>query len=154
MLHQIQINAQQYSSLRFQESQLEACFMLLEDLEEFSVPPGELSIVFMDDESIGKLHDEYLSDPTPTDVITFDGDSEMEFAGEICVSVDHALAGAQEHDTTFSEELTLYIIHGFLHLAGQNDIEEADRLRMRAAEAIVMQTLRNHDAIPEFRIQE
>jgi probable rRNA maturation factor len=154
MLHQIQISAQRYKSLQFSESKLLESFAVLEKVADFSVPPGELSIVFLSDDAISQLHGNYLQDPTPTDVITFPGDPAMDFAGEICVSVDHAIAGSQQHATPFAEELTLYIVHGYLHLAGLDDIEETDRLHMRAAEAAVMQQLRDHAAIPDFRLEQ
>jgi probable rRNA maturation factor len=106
----------------------------------------------MDDNEIAELHEAYLADPTPTDVITFPGDPAMEFAGEICVSVDHALAHAKTHGQTFQEELTLYLVHGWLHLAGLNDIEESDRRKMRQAEASIMAALRQAGVIPNFTL--
>ncbi len=49
-------------------------------------PDGELSLAFLTDAKLAKLHDDFLDDPTTTDVITFEGHPELGAAGEICVS--------------------------------------------------------------------
>jgi probable rRNA maturation factor len=64
-------------------SQLERC-------GRFPINGGDLSIVFVNDAAIAKVHAQFMDDPTPTDVITFPADPELDFAGEIIVSVDHA----------------------------------------------------------------
>jgi probable rRNA maturation factor len=97
-------------------------------------PAGELSIVFLSDAALAKLHADFLSDPTPTDVITFEGDPTLGVAGEICVSVDTAARYARLHRGKFSRELLLYVIHGWLHLAGYDDLQPVKKRRMRAAE--------------------
>lgn len=97
-------------------------------------PPGELSLVFMTDPALARLHADFLDDHTTTDVITFEGEPAFGTAGEICVSADTAAAFAQKHHHDFSEELTLYVIHGWLHLAGYDDLEPTKKRRMRAAE--------------------
>src|SRR5690606_31383411 len=80
-------------------------------------PDGELSLAFLTDKKLAQLHDDFLDDPTTTDVITFEGQPELGVAGEICVSADTAATYSKEHDRDFSEELTLYVVHGWLHLA-------------------------------------
>lgn len=114
----------------------------LDALEEFKIPHGDLSIVFLTNDQIEKLHEAYLDDPTSTDVITFPGDPEMDFAGEICVCVDVAKERASEFQSTFEDELKLYLIHGWLHLAGYQDDTEENILLMRRAEKIVLEALR------------
>lgn len=100
----------------------------------FPIAEGELSVAFVDDATIAQVHATFMDDPTPTDVITFPGDPSMEAAGEIVISVEHARDRAAEHGCSFSQELSLYLIHGWLHLAGYDDRSEADRARMRIAE--------------------
>jgi probable rRNA maturation factor len=117
-----------------------------------SFPKGDLSIALLNDAKVAEIHGEFLSDPTETDVITFPGDVEMDFAGEICISVDRANAYSRENDTFFSEELTLYIVHGLLHLAGYNDKTKTQITRMRKGEQVVMQQLKSAGEIPEFQI--
>lgn len=114
-------------------------------------PTGELSIVFLTDAALAALHAQFLHDPTTTDVITFEGDPLAGLAGEICVSADTAAAYAREHGREFATELTLYVVHGWLHLAGYDDLRPAKKRRMRAAEARAMQLLAAAGAIPAFR---
>jgi len=118
-------------------------------------PSGELSLVFLTDAALAKLHADFLADPTPTDVITFEGDPALHSAGEICVSVDAALrhvSTCRPAPLAFSTELTLYLIHGWLHLAGHDDRQPAHKKRMRAAEARALALLRARRTIPKFAI--
>lgn len=116
-----------------------------------AVPPGELSIAFLTDRALARLHANYLADPTPTDVITFGGDPAAGTAGEICLSVDRARAFARAAGHAFATELTLYLVHGWLHLAGHDDLVPAAKRRMRAAERRCLALLRAHRALPAFR---
>ncbi len=141
----------------------------------FSAPTGELSVVFLTDRALAQLHADFLDDPTPTDVITFEGDPTLGTAGEICVSADAALrhvnsfvvpASAGIRPTpakaattnprrlpvSFSTELTLYLVHGWLHLAGYDDLVPAKKRLMRRAEARALKLLRAHDCLPSFRL--
>jgi probable rRNA maturation factor len=99
------------------------------------------------------LHARFLDDPTTTDVITFEGDSKFGSAGEICVSADTAARYAKEHGRDFSTELTLYVVHGWLHLAGHDDLVPAKKRLMRRAESRALQVLRREGAIPRFALQ-
>jgi probable rRNA maturation factor len=116
-------------------------------------PAGELSLAFMTDAKLAALHDDFLDDPTTTDVITFEGRPEFGVAGEICVSADTAAAYALRHGRDLSEELTLYIVHGWLHLAGFDDLQPAKKRRMRAAEARAMKLLHASAAVPRFSLR-
>lgn len=131
-----------------------AITLLDEHADDFrgGCPAGELSLVFLTDPALAQLHADFLADPTTTDVITFEGNSAAGVAGEICVSADTAAAYAKKHGRDFSAELTLYVVHGWLHLAGYDDLQPAKKRVMRRAEARAMQILSNKDCTPEFRI--
>jgi len=116
-------------------------------------PGGELSLAFMTDARLAKLHGDFLDDPATTDVITFEGEPAFGVAGEICVSADTARAYSKTHDRDFSEELTLYVVHGWLHLAGYDDLQPIKKRKMRAAEARAMKLLRAADAVPVFTLR-
>lgn len=113
-------------------------------------PPGELSLVFLTDPALARLHADFLGDPATTDVITFEGDHALRTAGEVCVSADTAAAFAKRHRRDFSTELTLYVVHGWLHLAGYDDLVPAKKRVMRRAEARAMELLRRAKALPHF----
>lgn len=104
-------------------------------------PPGELSIVFLGDAALAELHGRFLDDPSVTDVITFPGDAAAGLAGEICVSADAALRQGPAHRRTPAEELALYLVHGYLHLAGHDDLAPGPRRAMRAAERAALRAL-------------
>lgn len=128
-------------------------------------PAGELSLVFLTDPTLAQIHADFMGDPTATDVITFEGDPAAGLAGEICVSADTAWkyvesrspdrprsAGRPTLPASFSAELTLYLVHGWLHLAGYDDLQPAKKRRMRAAEARALKLLRAAKAVPAFRM--
>jgi len=145
MMPEAEIN-NQYDPLISPETAAVTLVEILSRSSEFSIGDGELSIAFVDDASIAKIHGDFMDDPTPTDVITFPPDAAMQSAGEIIVSVDHARNRAAELGEAFSRELSLYLIHGWLHLAGYDDRNDSDRAKMRAAEQIALQLM---DQAPE-----
>ncbi|MGH7944444.1 MAG: rRNA maturation RNase YbeY [Opitutaceae bacterium] len=118
-----------------------------------SVPTGELSIVFLTDSALARLHADFLDDPATTDVITFEGNPLPGTAGEICVSADTAAACAAAHGHDFSTELTLYLVHGWLHLAGHDDLEPAKKRAMRRAESRALRVLKRERAVPAFTLR-
>jgi probable rRNA maturation factor len=116
-------------------------------------PPGELSLAFLTDAALAKLHGDFLADPSETDVITFEGEPLAGLAGEVCVSVDTAAAYAKKQRIDFSAELTLYVVHGWLHLAGYDDLQPAKKRIMRRAEARALALLRRAGAMPRFQLK-
>jgi probable rRNA maturation factor len=115
-------------------------------------PAGELAVAFLSDAALARLHGRFLNDPSPTDVITFEGARDHGLAGEICVSVDAAVRAGGRAPSRFSRELTLYIVHGWLHLAGHDDLNPAAKRAMRRSEARAMRILGLRRAIPRFKL--
>ncbi|MGJ8651463.1 MAG: rRNA maturation RNase YbeY [Opitutaceae bacterium] len=144
----------QYSQLIEPEVYTKALFQAIEVSGLFPISNGELSIVFVDDDTIAQVHDDFMDDPTPTDVITFPAQQAMESAGEIIVSVDHAQSRAQELGEPFSRELSLYLVHGWLHLAGYDDRNETDRAEMRLAEQRALDVLDKADITNGFTLAD
>lgn len=160
--------ANRHPRLRLNRRTIARAFRLLEaHRSEFALrtsqppatAPGELSLVFLTDTALAQLHGRFLDDPAPTDVITFEGDAALGSVGEICVSVDAALrhlgAAAKSRRTmaAFSAELTLYVIHGWLHLLGHDDLVPARKRAMRRAEARAMNLLRTQEASGGFSLK-
>lgn len=146
--------ANRHPRLRFDRKKLSAVVATLDlQAEEFpgGCPAGELSLVFLTDDALAKLHAEFLNDPTPTDVITFEGDPALGMAGEICVSAD-AAARQAKGSRAFSAELTLYVVHGWLHLAGYDDLQPTKKRVMRRAEARALKRLQAAGVRPDFRL--
>jgi probable rRNA maturation factor len=148
-----------HNQLIFKAEQIEHVIHLLdENHEKWATKDSvlgnndELSIAFLPALALARLHEQFLDDPSETDVITFPGDKHLKHAGDICVSPDAAYLFAKEHKKDFSEELTLYVVHGWLHLAGYDDLQPALKRAMRRAEAKALTLLRKHKAIPKFKL--
>lgn len=121
---------------------------------------AELTVTFVDEATIARLHVEHLDQPGPTDVLSFPVDGEGAAAslvaavdraadgvivvdgvprgpepwllGDIVVCPAVALVQAPDHAGTVDDELALLLVHGVLHLLG---LDHAD-----PDEAAVMQT--------------
>jgi rRNA maturation RNase YbeY len=101
-----------------------------------------LSVVFVSDAQLARLHARHMGDPSHTDVITFDLSDDLAGpAGEIYASVERARKVARARGVPARRELALYVVHGVLHLCGYDDRSRADQTRMRAAEARVLRSL-------------
>ena len=101
-----------------------------------------VEVVLLDDPSLAALHDQWLGDPSVTDVMAFDlGDEGEGPAAEVYASVDRARELARKRGVDWGRELALYLVHGTLHLCGHDDHEDEERAAMRAAEAAVMEGL-------------
>src|SRR5437588_11865586 len=85
----------------------------------------EISLAFVDNPTIHQLNKRYLNHDEPTDVLSFPLSEGKKLAGELVIGAEVARtqAAAREHDV--QAELALYVIHGLLHLCGQDDKTEA-----------------------------
>ena len=84
----------------------------------------EISVVFISDKRIAKIHQQFMNEPGPTDVITFQH-------GEIFVSPETAKRQSRQFGTSLEHELRLYIVHGLLHLSGFDDKTLAESREMK-----------------------
>ena len=82
---------------------------------------GEIGYMFVDDEKILEVNNEYLGHDYYTDVITFDYDEDDVINGDIVISLDTVRTNAEQFGKTYDDELHRVIIHGILHLCGIND---------------------------------
>lgn len=129
---------------------IEKIINVLDSNDKFSIPTGDLSIAFVEGDKIKELHKTFLDDDTITDVITFSGDEMFDSAGELVICPEYALDACKHFGQTFSEEITLYIIHGYLHLSGLNDISDSEKAEMRTGENYLMNLIKENNCIPNF----
>jgi len=104
-------------------------------LEDISC--DEVMIYFVDQKTICELHEKHFNDPSPTDCISIQVDplgASPCFLGEIFISPQAAIDFCKEKTDLLYQEITLYLVHGLLHLIGYDDIETADQSKMRLAE--------------------
>lgn len=135
-----------YPQLSKPEKRTELICRCLEN-SPYTIHSGTLSIAFLDNQTLSKIHEVFLDDPSPTDVITFPADPNSDSSGEICISIDQAITQAQSYHSNFSDELTLYLVHGWLHLHGLNDGNESEIKQMRSAEQHALKAIH---AIPQL----
>ena len=104
---------------------------------------GEIGYLFCDDEKILRVNREYLGHDYYTDIITFDYCEGDVLNGDLVISLDTVRSNSEifdrEYDlkrfqSPYEAELYRVIIHGVLHLCGQNDKAPGEREQMEAAE--------------------
>ena len=101
---------------------------------------GRLSVAVVGATAMASLHRRFLGQPGPTDVLTFDldtdhGDGYVD--GEIVICSDVARRRAARRGRSLQAaraELALYLVHGILHLAGYDDRTSTGSTRMHARE--------------------
>jgi len=87
----------------------------------------ELSVVLVDSETMRDLNKKYLNHNYVTDVLAFrmnDGEFtgfNPEILGDVVVCPDTALECAFKLNESFEKEMSLYLVHGILHLLGYCD---------------------------------
>lgn len=121
----------------------------------------QASVWFVGGRSMARANADYVGHQGETDVITFSyfDDPESLFPGDVAVEllicIDVALKeGNQRADSSYAEELTLYILHGFLHSAGYDDLTPEARKGMRRGERRGMKVLRREfDLNRVFNVQ-
>lgn len=99
----------------------------------------EVAIVLQDDVGSDEAHRAIMGVEGATDVITQRYDAmpgeEPGVYGELYVNAERAVSAAPSRPGWNAEkELLLYVAHGMDHLAGEDDLEEAGRRRMRRRE--------------------
>jgi len=128
---------------------------LVQVLEVEAVAEAVLSITLTDNKTIHQLNQHYLQHDFATDVISFPLDwrhPQREFPdngparrsegarieGEIVASVELARSMADRFGWSVQSELTLYVIHGMLHICGYDDLDPAERSTMRCRESAIL----------------
>lgn len=91
----------------------------------------ELSLSFVGEAEIVELHERFMHEPGPTDVLSFPLDEADEGGTRILGDVVVAPAVAARNNPDDPEgELRLLVVHGILHLLGYDHEEDGARTRM------------------------
>jgi len=112
-----------------------------ETAAEYGKKVGEIAYIFCSDERILEVNNHYLNHDYYTDIITFDYSEGQIISGDIFISVDTVTSNAKEFGVTFEQELNRILIHGILHLCGQDDITPELRLEMTRKENLAIERL-------------
>jgi len=119
--------------LHFDASQLTS--RLADLLAEEGYASGELSVSVVGETEMHALNRQFLDHDYHTDVLSFVLErDDNRLQGEIIASAAMAIERCDEFGWSANDELSLYLIHGALHLAGYDDKHPSDRERMRERE--------------------
>jgi probable rRNA maturation factor len=99
------------------------------------IQQAELSVSFVDADEIADLHERFMDEPGPTDVLSFPlGDLDLDvdengvrLLGDVVVAPSEAERNNPEDPDA---ELRLLLVHGILHLLGYDHEEDGARIRM------------------------
>ncbi len=107
---------------------------------------GDLSIALSDDRRLQQLNRDFLGIDAPTDVLSFpaaesDPESGAVYLGDIVISVEHARKQALAAGHPLEAEVQLLVVHGVLHLLGYDHARPAEKSRMWAAQAAILNSI-------------
>ena len=102
-----------------------------ETLRGEGIERAELSLSFVHADEIGELHERFMDEPGPTDVLSFPLDDVDEDDARLLGDVVIAPAEATRNNPADpAAELRLLLVHGILHLLGYDHEEDGARTRM------------------------
>lgn len=111
---------------------------IVEELKNRGLQLGELNVIFCSDSYILNLNKESLGHDYYTDIITFNYNTGNIISGDLFISLDTVYANSALYEQMFVPasicELCRVIIHGVLHLCGEDDTTPAKQKKMRVAE--------------------
>ena len=137
-------------------------------LQTEGVDHAVLSVTVVDNDTIHRLNRDHLRHDYPTDVLSFPlewrcSDATIEsrsqlstrrsagatIEGEIVVSWEYAAEMAPRCGWSAEHELTLYAIHGMLHICGYDDLTVVEKHLMRSRERAILQGLGLNPQYPD-----
>src|SRR6516225_3818383 len=117
----------------------------------------EVSLLFVDEDAMAALNQQFLGKSGSTDVLSFPIEDDpgptgrspdfggsgpgsaaeeavLSLLGDVVVCPAVAARNATEHEVAFEDEVALLVVHGLLHLLGMDHEEDAEAERMEALE--------------------
>ncbi len=113
-------------------------------------PLADLSMLLVDEDHMTNLHEKWMEEPGPTDVLSFPMDelrphaiagpnrtrgrdeeeSEPVLLGDVVICPQVAAAQAKQHGHSAQAELELLTVHGVLHLLGYDHADPEEEAEM------------------------
>jgi probable rRNA maturation factor len=103
---------------------------------------GEVEVLLADDATLRRLNKSFRGKNKSTDVLSFPTPAEIahSHAGDLAISLETAARQAANYGHTLRDEVRILLLHGLLHLAGED--HETDDGEMAAREAALRCELR------------
>ncbi|MEV4001401.1 rRNA maturation RNase YbeY [Actinomadura sp. NPDC049753] len=121
-------------------------------------PLAELSVLLVDEDAMTELHEKWMDEPGPTDVLSFpmdelrpghmsggadeDGEADPGLLGDVVLCPAVAEKQAREAGHSTAEELELLCAHGILHLLGYDHAEPEEHREMFGLQAELLTSWR------------
>jgi len=123
--------------------------------------PSEVSLLFVDEDSIASLNEQFLARRGPTDVLAFPIEDDpapggrfpdvggngpgsepnpapLTLLGDVVICPAVAARNAPAHQGTYDDELALLVVHGLLHLLGMDHEVDEQAEKMERLEASLL----------------
>ena len=139
----------------------------------------ELSLLFVEEDDIAALNEQFLGNAAPTDVLAFpidavdvdvmssptsghsgpdrpppDPSDQPLLLGDVVVCPAVAARQAAEHAGSVDDEVALLVVHGILHVLGHDHAEPEEMAVMRRRELELLESLHWHGPAPAGFRQE
>ncbi len=103
---------------------------------------GAVDVLLANDRTLRQLNKTFRGKDQPTDVLSFPAPSSFaaQHAGDLAISLDTATRQARTYGHTLRDEVRILLLHGLLHLSGED--HETDNGEMAAREATLRRELR------------
>jgi probable rRNA maturation factor len=103
---------------------------------------GEVDVLLTGDATLRQLNKTFRAKNKPTDVLSFPAPSEFakKHVGDLAISLETAARQATTYGHTLHDEIKVLILHGLLHLSGED--HETDNGEMATREATLRKELR------------
>lgn len=124
---------------------------VVKEVLEYAIKKEQLgdvlfNVIIVDNDFIHELNRDYRHIDRETDVITFALEDEKDMVtpvdtrvlGDIYISIDKALAQAEEYGHSLKRELCFLAVHGFYHLLGYDHMNEEEEKVMFAKQEEVL----------------
>ncbi len=96
---------------------------------------GTVEVLLTSDAEIKRLNKAFRGKNKATDVLSFPAPAEAEgCAGDLAVSLDTAALQAAEQGHSLRDEVRILLLHGLLHLAGEDHETDAGQMAAREQE--------------------
>lgn len=121
-------------------------------------PLAELSVLLVDEAAMTELHEKWMDEPGPTDVLSFpmdelrpghmsggadeDGEADPALLGDVVLCPAVAEKQAREAGHSTGDELELLCAHGILHLLGYDHAEPEEHKEMFGLQAELLTSWR------------
>jgi probable rRNA maturation factor len=154
------------------ESGIEADTGALREVAQYVIgqmevhPLADLSMLLVDEAHMTNLHEKWMEEPGPTDVLSFpmdelrphsiagphrtrgrdEDDSEPVLLGDVVLCPQVAAAQAGQHGHSTQAELELLTVHGVLHLLGYDHADPDEEAEMFGLQGELLRDWRDQSA--------